>query len=228
MTQPITVCLAGASGLVGRELMQILAHVEGIAKIIALTRSPLGKIPPHVDNLIVNFDQIENHSHSLHADIFVCCLGTTLKKAGSKKEFERVDFDYALKFAKVAESVGAKKLLIITSMGADSESFFFYNRVKGQIENAVKKLAIPQIEIFRPSLIIGNRKEQRLAEEWAQKFSPVFNALCIGPLQKYRSITATDIAKAMAIASMNYNVGLFVYSSDEIQKIASGLNSSIS
>jgi uncharacterized protein YbjT (DUF2867 family) len=220
LNYPTSVCLAGASGLVGHELLKILSQLDGIDKIIAMSRSPLGKIPSNVENLIVNFENLESYAPHLQAGIFICCLGTTIKNAGSQENFVRVDFEYCLNFAKLAQKVGAKKILIITAMGADSNSKFFYNQTKGRLETEVKKINLEQIEFFRPSLILGERKENRPVEKIAQKISPFFNKILEGPFRKYKSIKATDIAKAMAVATLNFNSGISIYESDEIQKIA--------
>lgn len=220
MNYPTDVCLVGATGLVGYELLLILSHISEVDTVKAITRRPMGKIPSSVDNIILNFDQIEKHTESLKASVFVCCLGTTIKAAGSQEEFKKVDYDYVMAFARVAEKVGAQKFLVISAMGADAESSIFYNRIKGKMESDLKDLKIPQIEIFRPSLILGDRKEVRKGEKWAQKLSPYLNPILIGPLRKYRAIKATDIAKAMAIAILNFREGIYTYKSDQIQHIA--------
>lgn len=225
MNNPTTFCIAGCSGLVGSELLNILSNVESVQKIVAISRSPLGRIPARAENIIVNFDHLEKYTKSFQAHVFICCLGTTLKQAGSKKNFETVDFDYCLSFAKIAQEVGAQKLLLITAMGSDPHSLFYYSRIKGRLENEVRRLNIPQIEIFRPSLILGNRKTKRPLEDFAQKLSPIFDVVLRGPLKKYRSIKAENIAKAMAVASLNFNPGLYIYDSLEIQRIADGVKS---
>lgn len=220
MNYPTDICLAGGSGLVGHELLLILAQLEQFTTVKAVSRSPLGKIPLHVDNIIINFEQLEKYSEQLEASIFVCCLGTTIKKAGSKNAFKHVDYDYVLNFARVAEKVGAQKLIVISAMGADPHSRIFYNRIKGEMEQDLKKLNIPQVEIFRPSLILGQRKEHRTGEAWGQRLSPYLNPLLMGPLKKYRAIEAKTIARAMAIASLNFQPGFHVYESDQIDFIA--------
>jgi uncharacterized protein YbjT (DUF2867 family) len=219
MIYPTDVCIAGSSGLVGGELLLILSHLDEVKTIQAISRSPLGKLPSKVENLIMDFDRLENKAEALKADIFICCLGSTIKKAGSKEAFRKVDFEYVLKFAKVAEQVKAQKLIVISAMGADAESKVFYNRTKGEMEEALYDLDIPQIEIVRPSLILGNRKEKRTGEEIAQKLSPYLNPLMIGPLKKYRPIEAKTIARAMAIAALNFAPGRFIYESDELKAI---------
>ncbi len=204
----------------GHELLLILAQLEQFTTVKAISRSPLGKIPLHIDNIILNFDKLDQHSEQLKASIFVCCLGTTIKKAGSQEAFKQVDYDYVLSFARLAEKVGAQKLIVISAMGADPTSRIFYNRTKGEMERDLKNLKIPQIEIFRPSLILGKRKEHRTGEEWGKRLSPYINPLLVGPLKKYRAIEAKTIARAMAIASLNFHPGFHVYESDQIDFIA--------
>ena len=220
MTYPTDICIAGATGLVGHELLLLLAHLDEVRSIKAVSRSPMGRIPPHVENIILDFDSLKQRQDVLKAGVFICCLGTTIKKAGSQEAFRKVDYSYVVNFAKVAEACAAQKLLVISAMGADAESKIFYNRVKGEMENELRKLKIPQIEVFRPSLILGERKESRPGEDIAQKLSPVLNKLMVGPLKKYRAIKANDIARAMAIATLNFHPGFHVYKSDHIQRIA--------
>ncbi|XGC81776.1 oxidoreductase [Bdellovibrio bacteriovorus] len=220
MIYPTDVCLVGATGLVGHELLLILSHLGEIDTIKAVTRRPLGKVPSLVDNIILNFDKLEDYAEALKAPVFVCCLGSTIKQAGSKEAFRKVDYEYVMAFARVAEKVKAQKFLVISAMGADAESSIFYNRVKGEMERDLNELQIPQIEIFRPSLILGERKEHRKGEAFAQKISPYLNPLLVGPFKKYRAIKATDIAKAMAIAILNFQPGIHTYKSDQIQNIA--------
>lgn len=222
MNYPTDICLIGASGLVGQELLLLLAQLEQVRSITAITRSPLGRLPPKTENLILDFNQLENHASSFKAQVFICCLGSTLKKAGSKKVFKQIDCNYVIQFARLAEQAHARKFLVISALGANSTSKVFYNQVKGEMEKALRTLKISQVEIFRPSLILGERKEQRSGEAWAQRLSPVANKMLIGSWKKYRAIKATDIAKAMAIAVLNFHPGHFIYESDEIQKIADG------
>lgn len=221
MNYPTDVTLIGASGLVGHELLLILSHLEQISRVKAVSRSPLGRLHGNgkAENLLLDFNKMEDHAEALKASVFVCCLGTTIAKAGSQEAFKQVDYEYVMKFARIAEKCGAQKFLVISAMGANAQSSVFYNRVKGEMERDLRAFKIPQIEIFRPSLILGERKEHRKGEAIAQRLSPFINPLLIGPLRKYRAIEATDIAKAMAIAVLNFNKGLFIYESDEIQNI---------
>ncbi|WP_373999189.1 NAD(P)H-binding protein [Bdellovibrio bacteriovorus] len=220
MNYPASVCMVGASGLVGHELLVLLGLLDEISSVKAVTRSPLGRLPAGIENILLDFNKLKDYDSALKADIFVCCLGSTIKKAGSQEAFRKVDHDYVIEFAKVAERVGAQKFLVVSAMGADANSSVFYNRVKGEMENDLRALKIPQIEVFRPSLILGDRKEQRAGEDIGQKLSPYVNPLLVGPLKKYRAIKASDIAKAMAIAILNFHPGFHVYPSNKIQDIA--------
>lgn len=216
----ITITLVGSSGLVGGELLAILPFLQEVDLVKAVSRSPLGRLPPRSENIVMSLDDLEARAEFLKADVFICCLGTTIKKAGSQEAFRKVDYEYVVDFAKVAAQVGAKKLLVVSAMGANAHSRIFYNRVKGEMEEAIKALAIPQVEIFRPSLILGERKEARTGEDLAQKLYPVLKPLLLGPLKKYRAISATDIARAMAIATLNFHPGQHTYESQKIQAIA--------
>lgn len=220
MNYPTDVCLVGATGLVGHELFLILSILDEIKSLKVVTRSPMGKVPPGTENILLNFDKMKDYAEELKASVYICCLGTTIKKAGSQEAFRKVDHDYVLEFARIAEKNKAQKFLVISAMGADPQSSVFYNRVKGEMEKTLKDMDIPQIEVFRPSLILGDRKEKRAGEEWAQKLSPYINPLLGGFLKKYRAIKATDIAKAMAIATLNFQPGFHIYESDQIQHIA--------
>lgn len=219
MNYPTTVTLVGATGLVGGELFLMLSQIGEVKNIKAVTRKPLGKIPQRSENIVMNLDHMETQAEALKAEVFVCCLGTTIKTAGSQEAFRKVDYDYVMSFARVAEKVGAKKFLVVSAMGADASSGIFYNKVKGQMERDLKALKIPQIEIFQPSLILGDRKEHRSGEALAQKLSPWVNPLLVGPLKKYRAIEATTIAKAMTIAILDFHPGAHTYRSDKIQSI---------
>lgn len=220
MDYPCTVSLIGGTGLVGHELLLILSHLPMISNMKVVTRKPLGRMPARIENIILDFDKMSAYKEHLKAEIFICCLGSTIKKAGSQEAFEKVDYDYVMQWAKIAEECNAKKFIVISAMGADADSKIFYNRVKGRMEQDLKKLNIPQIEIFRPSLILGERNEKRTGEDIAQKMAPVMNALLWGPLRKYRAIRHSAIAKAMAVAALNYHEGRFTYESDHIQRIA--------
>ena len=145
-----------------------------------------------------NFDHLDDYKEHFKEvkDVYIC-LGTTISKAGSQEAFEKVDIEYCLETAKHALNAGVKNLSLITSIGADSESSNFYLRTKGIIENKISQLDFQSISIHRPGLLIGSRKEMRLAELIGQKIHPVVNLLLLGNLSKFRSIKVEILAKAM-------------------------------
>lgn len=227
MNFPTDICMTGATGLVGNELLLLLGSIEHVSHVTALSRKPLGRFSAKIENVVLDFDKLANYSSSLKAHTFICCLGTTIKVAGSQEAFRKVDYDYVMEFAKIAEKAKAQKFMVISAMGANANSSVFYNRVKGEMERDLRALAIPQIEIFRPSLLLGERKEHRTGEAIASKLSPLMNALLIGPLKKYKAIAAKDVAKAMALAALNFTEGKFIYESDEIQRMSDSIKSDV-
>lgn len=216
----IDIALIGATGLVGNLLLEKLAQANEVRSIKAITRKPLDKVPFKTENIVIDFNRMSEFASELKADVYICCLGTTIKVAGSQKAFHRVDHDYVVQFAKIAEQNHASKFQVVSAMGADANSPVFYNRTKGEMEKKLKELKIPQIEIFQPSLILGERKDKRAFEDLAQNLAPKLGFIFKGPLQKYRPIKATDIATAMAKTSLQSKGGQFTYSSNQIQEIA--------
>ncbi len=188
--------VVGSTGLVGEEVVNELAS-EGIP-VRTLCRSDLSSPSPLVKNIKVNFDYLDEHKENFKdvTDVYIC-LGTTISKAGSKEAFEKVDIEYCFETAKLALEAGAKNLSLITSMGADPGSSNFYLRTKGIIENKISQLDFQSVSIHRPGLLIGNRKEMRLAELIGQKIHPAVNLLLLGNLSKFRCIKVEILAKAM-------------------------------
>ena len=188
--------VVGSTGLVGEEVVSELAS-KGIP-VKALSRIDLNSPNPLVENIKVNFDCLHEYKEHFKevTDVYIC-LGTTISKAGSEEAFEKVDIDYCLETAKQALNAGVKNLSLITSVGADSSSSNFYIRTKGIIENKISELDFQSISIHRPGLLIGARKEMRLAEFVGQKLYPLINLFLLGNLSKFRCIKAEVLARAM-------------------------------
>lgn len=215
-----TALVAGATGLVGQELLSLLIGSAQYEHIKVVTRRPLHIESSKVTELVVDFNQLDKHKESMSADVYFCCLGTTMKKAGSKEKFYEVDFEYTNQLAVIARSMGAAQFNVISAMGANSNSAFFYNHVKGEVEEALQMMNFSSLHIFRPSLLTGDRGESRLAERMAIVLSKVVNPLLMGQLKKYRSIPASVVAKAMYNISVEPRTGTFVFESDQITEIA--------
>ena len=209
-----TALLVGATGLVGSELLNLLVNDDNFSTITALTRKPLNIKNTKVNEVLVDFNTLENHSESIKADVVFCCLGTTIKTAGSKDAFKKVDYEYPLKIAKIAKQNGANTYNIITALGADKNSVFFYNKVKGEIQEALQNLGFEQLNIIQPSLLLGEREEKRMSEGIGQKLAPIFNNLMIGGLKKYRAIDGRQVAKAMLYYSLLQEKGIHYYTND--------------
>lgn len=215
-----TALVIGATGLIGRQCVAALLQNEQYDKVTTLARRLSGATHPNLNEQIVDFDKLEDDAHLMKVDDVFCCLGTTIKKARSKEKFRKVDYEYPLRVAELALQQGAKQYLIVTAMGAAKKSPFFYNQVKGEIEEALKNLDYPSLHIFQPSLLTGGRKEFRLGEKMAVYSFKALNLLLHGPLKKYRSIEGKTVAKAMVKAANSGKRGTFVYESDVIEGMA--------
>ena len=192
--------VVGSTGLVGEAVVNLLVSEEIPVK--TLSRTDLIPSSPLVENIQVNFDRLHEHKEHFKEvnDVYIC-LGTTISKAGSQEAFEKVDIEYCLETAKQALNAGVKNLSLITSMGADSNSSNFYLRTKGIVEKKISQLDFQSISIHRPGLLIGPRKEMRLAELIGQKIHPIVNLLLVGNLSKFRCIKVEILAKAMVNCS---------------------------
>lgn len=207
----------GATGLVGRALVDQLADAEHIGKIITLTRTPAKHSSSKVCNQVVNFDQLEHHAESFNADFLFSCLGTTLKQAGSVAAQRKVDFDYQFNAAQLAENNGVEHYLLVSSSGANEQSNSSYLKMKGELEQRIKPLLFKRISIFQPSLLLGQRAGFRLGEKVGSWLMP---ALCVIPgLRRYRPITGEQVAEKMVLVSqqpINSEQSIELFSLDEI------------
>jgi uncharacterized protein YbjT (DUF2867 family) len=216
--------LVGATGLVGYELLTILLQQPEYETVKVFTRKKIEINHPRLEQIIVDFDNLSRQKEHFKVNDVYCCLGTTIKKAGTQEAFRKVDFEYPVDIANLARENGVEKFLIISAMGADKHSKVFYNRVKGEVEEEIKKVGFTALHIFRPSLLLGKRKEFRLGEKIAIVVSPILSVAMVGSLKKYKPIQAKDVAFAMYRAGQNKAHGNFMYLSDQIQSISDGNN----
>lgn len=209
--------LAGASGLVGRELSQLLCASPSYAQLHALLRrSGAGVACPKLRELVVDFEQLPPLPHC--DDVFVA-LGTTIKQAGSEQAFRRVDFDYVVAAARAGLLAGATRLGVVSALGADASSRMLYNRVKGEMERAIAALGYESIVIAQPSLLLGDRRglgqPARSGEAWAQRLlGPVSGLLPA----RVRPVSARAVAQALLAALLNAAPGVRVLSSRELSQ----------
>lgn len=215
-----TALVAGATGLVGGELLRILLERPEYGRVVAIGRRKLDLTHGKLEQRLVDFDHLDEAADAFRVDDVYCSVGTTLKKAGSQEAQRRVDYDYQLAVARGALGGGARQFLVVSSMGADPKSTFFYNRIKGELERDVAALGLPSVRIFRPSLLLGERQELRRGERIAVKLSPLFAPLFPA---KYRPILARDVALAMVKAALGpAAAGVHIYLNDEVQRLARG------
>lgn len=214
-----TANIIGSTGLTGSHLLKILLDSDCYDKVISFVRKDSNISHPKLTQHIVDFDDPASFTDKIHGDDMFCCLGTTIKKAGSQEAFEKVDLIYPVEFAKAASSNGVKQFSIISSIGANPTSGNFYLRTKGKCEEELRKIAFQSTSIFRPSLLIGQRKEFRLGERISGYAMKVFSVLLFGPLKKYKAVKAEKVAYAMfSIANQN-TVGYHIYESDYISDL---------
>ncbi|MGZ9585567.1 NAD-dependent epimerase/dehydratase family protein [Paenibacillus marinisediminis] len=214
----------GASGLVGSELLKRIT--SSYAQVEVLSRRSTGIVMQRVTEHVVDYNSLEKAAKHFQVDDVYCCLGTTIKKAKTKEAFRRVDYEYPLKAAQLAQDAGADQFLVITAMGADAKSSIFYSRVKGELEQSLAALSLPALHIFRPSLLVGKRQEFRFGEQVAIWTAPVMRLLLRGPLRRYRPIEASQVACGMLAAANSASTsdasksGIHIYSSHEIEQLA--------
>ncbi|UOQ76039.1 NAD-dependent epimerase/dehydratase family protein [Hymenobacter sp. 5516J-16] len=211
-----TALIVGASGLVGSQLLPLLLASGRYNRVIAIGRRPLPIMHPKLEQRIVDFDHLEDHRLQLIADDVFCCLGTTMRQAGSKEAFYRVDYLYVAKLAALTAANFAAQLLVVSAMGADSRSRFYYNRVKGEMEEAVRQLPFRAIHFFRPSLLLGPRPEKRTGEQFGALLLRLLRPVLVGRLRSYRAVPASAVAQAMLKAAQQEGHGPYVHLSDAI------------
>lgn len=211
-----TALVIGATGLVGEECVQQLLASPAYSKVITLTRKPSGSTNPKLQNLVVDFDKPERYSQQLKADDVYCAMGTTIAKAGSQQAFRKVDYDIPLQVAQLALQNGAKKFILVSSLSANDRSPVFYSKVKGELEEAMRKLCYSSLIIFRPAILLGARNESRPGEAIAQKIFKAIPFLFSGPLKRYRGMPAPVLAKAMVKMGEEENSGFRLIENEEI------------
>ena len=213
MTKSRTALVAGATGLTGKHLLEFLLAHERYASVHALVRKATLPTHPKLSEHVIDFESLPKLPK---IDDAFCCLGTTIRKAGSQAAFQKVDFDYAINFATAAKAAGAKRFLVVSALGANAKSAVFYNRVKGEMENALKAMNFQSLHIFRPSFLLGERADARVGERLGIKVFSALAPLMIGPARKVRPVEAKAVARGMVLAANGDALGVKVIESDEI------------
>ncbi len=213
---PKTALLAGATGLIGSALLPLLLASDRYARVVVVGRRAVALSHPRLNQVITDLGQLDAVAAELQADDVYCCLGTTIKQAGSQAAFYQVDFEYVVALAKLSAAGGAAQFLVVSSLGADAGSGIYYSRVKGEMEQAVRALPFQALHIFRPSLLLGERAQPRLGERVAAFGLALFRPLLVGGLRQYRPVTVVAVAQAMLAAATTEASGARVHSSETL------------
>lgn len=217
--------LVGATGLVGSALLEKLLAQDDCRELTLFVRRPLDGTAARIASaaganasklrvIAADFDRMAEALSDVEAEVVYCALGTTIRKAKTKEAFRKVDFDYPLMLGQWAQNGGSRKYVAVTAMGASTTSPFFYSRVKGELEEELAELKLPELHLFRPSLLLGKRQELRLGELLGSWAAVALRPFMMGGLRRYRPIDGDVVAAAMLKAGTRpAEEGVYVYNS---------------
>ncbi len=211
--------LLGASGLIGSHLLTTLLASPAYGEVTIYVRKTLPINHLKLKQIVTDFENLEALNEHIAGTIVFCCLGSTKKKTPNLKDYKKVDYEIPLYFAHQASKNNARQFHLVTAIGANSKSSNFYTRMKGEIEDAIKKVSYETIHIYQPSFLRGDRKENRTTEKILTPIMRLVDLALIGPLKKYQSIEAEDVAKAMFNESIKNKRGIFVHNSEQIKRL---------
>jgi uncharacterized protein YbjT (DUF2867 family) len=219
-TTPRIALLAGATGLVGGHLLGYLLDAPDYSRVFALTRRPLGREHPKLANRIVVFPRMAEQLKGLTAQDAFCCIGTTIREAGSQEAFRAVDVEAVLQFARAARAAQVTRFVVVSSARADADSKNFYLRTKSEMEEAVARLGFASVDILQPGLLLGERKSGRFLEDLAKLFAPLYAPLLTGKYEDLRPIPAQTVARAMLGAARSGRRGVNRYTHGALRQLA--------
>jgi uncharacterized protein YbjT (DUF2867 family) len=212
--------IAGASGLMGSCLLDILLHQPAYDEILVLVRKDLPVKHSKLTQMVVDFDKLDDYSARITGDVLFCCLGSTKKKTPDLKDYRKVDHDYPFHLAQIALKNGIGQFYLVSAIGANIKASNFYSKMKGETESDIIKVGLPSLHIYQPSFLAGDRKEDRPLEKFSVGLINIIDPLLIGKLKKYRSIDAATVASAMYKQSLENKPGVHIYSSDKIKELS--------
>lgn len=215
----MTATLIGATGLIGSYLLEELLADPYFDTVRILIRRPLDITHPKLEKKIVDFNDSDSLLVALsNSDVMFCAIGSTMKKVkGDKEAYRKIDFDIPVKLARFCKMTGCEKFILVSSAGANSKSRNFYQRLKGETDEAVKAIALKTVHIMRPSLLLGERKEFRLGENIGKS---VMTSLSFLIPAKYKAIQGKDVAKVMLALAKKNDEGVFVHENSEIRDLS--------
>ena len=207
-----SVAILGATGLVGTECVRRFADSAKFERVVVLARRHVPELVGRADveAHLVDYERLEESAEHLRVSHIVCALGTTIRKAGSQEQFRRVDHDYPVAAARLGLREGARHFLLVSALGANPRSRIFYNRVKGEVEDAIRTLAYRSVTVVRPSLLLGERREVRIGES-------IGKLLAWMTPRRYKPIHARDVAAALVRAAVEDAAGVRVIESAAMQ-----------
>jgi len=217
-----TALLLGGSGLVGQFCLRSLREDDHYGRVVVLTRraAPIHS-NPKVKQMVVDFAQIGDLSLDVVDDVF-CALGTTIRKAGSQEAFRNIDLELPMAAAHRSLEFGAQQFILVSSVDANPKSRNFYLRTKGELEEKLCSLPFTGVQVFRPSFLVGTRRESRLGESLGIGLARLLQLTLMGGLRRYRPIRASDVGRAMVAAAKSQHMGRIVYEYDDIRRLAKG------
>ena len=209
--RPRTALVLGGTGLVGGHALRLLARDGRWGRVVTLGRRPQEPASHRHEDHVVDVDRLADHADLFRCDDLFCCLGTTMKDAGSKEAFARVDRDLPAEAARLAHAGGAGQALLVSALGADARSRIFYNRTKGEAEEAFRDVGFGSLAILRPSLLTGDRDEVRRGERAAETVLGALRPPLVGPLRRLRPTPAVDVARALVAVAAAAPPGAHAY-----------------
>src|ERR1700761_8237556 len=212
--------IAGASGLIGSKLLNILLNEPAYNEVLILVRKVLPIEHQKLVQLVVDFDKLDEYAASINGHAIFCCLGSTRKKTPDLVVYRKIDHDYPVKLAQLSKQNGVGQYHLVSSLGANSKSSSFYLKMKGETEDDIQQVGLKCLHIYEPSFLTGDRTEYRPVERRTSVLMKLIDPLLIGGLKKYRSIPAQTVAQAMFNESIKNEEGVFIHTSDKIKLLA--------
>lgn len=217
-----TAAIIGSTGMIGSYVLELILKDSFFSTVRLLVRRPQPKTHSKIEVRLVDFNDAESFKLALEeTDTIFSCIGTTQKKVkGDKNLYRKIDFDIPLKAARFGKEAGCEKFILVSSVGADADSRNFYLHLKGELENAINIIGIESVDIMQPSVLFGDRKENRPSEKVLQVAMKMLSGIFAGPLKKYKAIHGKTVAAAMLNAAKKNRKGLRRYTYSEIKQLA--------
>jgi uncharacterized protein YbjT (DUF2867 family) len=211
--------IAGASGLIGSNLLNILLKAAEYREVLVIVRKELPVQHKKLVQLVIEFDDLAKHADAITGHAMFSCLGTTNSQTPDKKQYRKIDKDYPLQLAQLAKQSGVDQFHVVTALGANKNSSTFYLKLKGELEDELQKVGLNILHIYQPAMLMGERKRNHWLEKLATGLFKVIDPLLVGGLKKYRSIKGSRVAHAMFKKSLESATGTFIHTSDKIHII---------